>query len=132
MIEDSGGLYRNEWKLPDTLIETARYLRKHQTEAEELLRELLRNRQLNGYKFRRQHPVRPGFILDFYCAQKKLAVELDGKYHESDEQQMAGEERTEILNQKDIEVIRFRNEEVLGHPEQVLEEISVTLDQDWS
>lgn len=132
MLKDSGNSYRANSKLPDSLIETARYLRKHQTEAEELLWELLRNRQLNGYKFRRQHPVKPGFVLDFYCARRKLAVEVDGAYHDSHQQQLADEERTEILNKKDIEVVRFYNVQVLKNPKNVLQEIADRLDSEPS
>jgi len=57
--------------------EKAKELRTNQTAAEELLWKKLRNKQLNGFKFRRQHPLMQ-FIADFYCYEKKLVVELDG------------------------------------------------------
>jgi very-short-patch-repair endonuclease len=72
------------------VIELARELRKNSTTAEKLLWEELRNRQLNGAKFYRQHPLiyeedrgnLHFFIADFYCAEHKLVIELDGKIHE--------------------------------------------------
>jgi len=129
LVNDDGrGPYRTDWTLPDSLVETARHLRKNQTEAEDLLWELLRNKQLNGYKFRRQHPIKPGFVLDFYCAKEKLTIEIDGEYHNSEDQKYADEERTAILEDKGIDVIRFQNSEVLEQTEQVLQEIADTLD----
>ncbi|NBB76739.1 MAG: DUF559 domain-containing protein, partial [Bacteroidetes bacterium] len=116
-----------DWKLPDELIKNARYLRKNQTDAEEYLWQLLRNRQFYGYKFRRQHPIKPGFILDFYCAKEKLAVELDGSIHDNKEQKLSDEERTQILNEKDIQVIRFKNEEVLNDSKQILQSLAGAL-----
>jgi len=129
LVNDDGrGPYRTDWTLPDSLVETARHLRKNQTEAEDLLWELLRNKQLNGYKFRRQHPIKPGFVLDFYCVKEKLTIEIDGEYHNSEDQKYADEERTAILEDKGIDVIRFQNSEVLEQTEQVLQEIADTLD----
>ncbi|MGE5599382.1 MAG: endonuclease domain-containing protein, partial [Bacteroidota bacterium] len=61
--------------LPPQLLQRCRELRQSATDAEQLLWELIRNRQLLGAKFRRQHPVGP-FILDFYCHEAKLAIEL--------------------------------------------------------
>ncbi len=110
-------------KLPEELLKKARYLRKNQTEAEELLWQLLRNRQLANKKFRRQHPIREGFILDFYCHAEKLAVEVDGGYHKSENQQKADAERTGELNQMGIRIIRFTNKQVLEETEKVLKEI---------
>jgi len=66
------------------LIEFARLLRQTATDAESLMWACLRDRRMNGRKFRRQHPVDP-YILDFYCARLKLGVELDGGQHNSDE-----------------------------------------------
>ena len=66
--------------LPKAMLNLARELRRSQTDAEELLWGLLRNRRLGGYKFRRQQ-VLGHFILDFYCPQVRLAIELDGGGH---------------------------------------------------
>ncbi|HKJ45728.1 MAG TPA: DUF559 domain-containing protein, partial [Balneolales bacterium] len=116
-------------KLPEELIIAARDLRKRQTNAEEYLWQLLRNKQLNGFKFRRQHPVKEGFILDFYCHKARLGVELDGGYHEEKNQKIADARRTEFLNELGISIIRFKNEEVLDDTESVLQRIAQALTQ---
>lgn len=68
------------YSAPPYAFERARELRMNMTQAEEILWEHLKKKQLNGYKFRRQHPVFK-FIVDFYCHKAKLVVELDGEYH---------------------------------------------------
>ena len=90
-------------------IVAARQLRRDATTAEALLWEALRDRRLDGLKFRRQHPVRP-FVLDFFCPACKLAIELDGDIH--DDQREQDEARTEYLVSLGYRVIRFNNEEV--------------------
>jgi very-short-patch-repair endonuclease len=96
-------------------------LREAMTPAEQVLWEVLRARQLNGLKFRRQHPVGQ-FILDFYCPLYKLVVELDGGIHETQCEQDAA--RTEHLEAHGYHVIRFCNEEVLDNLPSVLERIA--------
>ncbi|MDR1761085.1 MAG: DUF559 domain-containing protein [Bacteroidales bacterium] len=113
-----------EVQLPPQLLANARDLRKNQTEAEKFLWQILRNRQLNNLKFRRQHPLCVGFILDFYCAEAKLGIELDGGYHNSAEQQAHDDERTKIINEYGINIIRFTNEEVLQDVENTLKKIA--------
>lgn len=61
-------------------LELCRDFRKNPTKAEACLWEILRSKQLEGYKFRRQHPMK-GYILDFYCPELKLAIEVDGQIH---------------------------------------------------
>jgi very-short-patch-repair endonuclease len=100
----------------------ARRMRRNMTPAEKKLWEALRGKQLGGLKFRAQHPVGP-FILDFYCPACRLAVELDGGVHE--DQTAHDEARTQQLNDYGYNVIRFRNEEVLGDLPSVLERILV-------
>ena len=95
-------------------------LRRNQTPTEKALWELLRNRQLAGMKFRRQHSVGP-FVLDFYCAQFRLAVELDGQSHV--DRQEYDLRRTAWLNAVGISVVRFQNEDVVMNVDKVLEEI---------
>ncbi len=95
-------------------------MRKDSTDAESYLWQLLRDRRLCGYKFRRQHPV-GRYILDFYCEQAKLAIELDGGQHQ--EQDAYDDQRTAQLNSAGIKVIRFWDNEILTQPEQVLEDI---------
>ncbi len=110
--------------VPENLIKAARQLRQKQTPSEELLWQLLRKRQLLGAKFRRQHPLKEGVILDFYCAQHHLAIEVDGGYHNKVEQRLKDAARTADLNERGILVIRFANEDVLNNTERVLIEIT--------
>jgi very-short-patch-repair endonuclease len=102
------------------LLERARELRKNAAQAEQILWHALRNRQLNGLKFRRQHPI-GRFILDFYCPEKRLAVEIDGGQHAEPEQRMYDEARTAALAKQGITVLRFRNDEIINHLEGVLQ-----------
>jgi very-short-patch-repair endonuclease len=104
----------------------ARQNRKQQTKAEEILWDKLRNGKILGYKFRRQHPIYD-FIADFYCASCSLVVEIDGAYHEVTDQAAYDRERTFILNEINVKVIRFTNKEVLENIDFVLEEISKQL-----
>jgi very-short-patch-repair endonuclease len=100
--------------------EAARKLRKNLTPAESRLWEFLRNKQLEGLRFRCQHPV-GRFILDFYCPSCKLVVEIDGEVHQFQEDY--DEARTEKLNQYGYKVLRFTNEQVMNHLSEVLAEI---------
>jgi len=108
--------------IPSELLIFARQLRKGQTDAEKLLWYLLRGRRLCGFKFRRQYPI-CGYILDFYCHDAGLAVELDGAGHNYEEQRLYDEERTKVLKAANIRVVRFWNNDVLNSVEDVLEEI---------
>jgi very-short-patch-repair endonuclease len=74
----------------------ARILRRNQNDVEGLVWQYLADRRLGGYKFRRQHPIKD-YILDFYCAEKKLAIELDGAQHAFPFQMIADKKRTNIL-----------------------------------
>jgi len=104
------------------LYEYARDLRKDETIAEELLWKRIRNKQMAGLKFRRQHPL-DKFIADFYCHEKNLVIELDGSIHDDSEQKQADEGRTYELDELGIKVIRFRNEEVIENIEKVIKTI---------
>jgi very-short-patch-repair endonuclease len=97
-------------------------LRRNQTDAERKLWNAIRNRQLLGLKFIRQYSV-GNYILDFYCSEKRLAIELDGGQHADEENKKADDERTAYLNQQDIKVIRFWNNDVLQNIEGVGESI---------
>ena len=108
--------------LPSHLLNIARELRIKQTDAETLLWHFLRNRDFCGFKFRRQHPV-SGYILDFYCNEAKLAIELDRSGHADDERRLYDVERTRVLEGAGIKVLRFWNDEVLKNLEAVLEAI---------
>ena len=85
-------------------------LRNHSTPAEAILWRMLKGKQIAGLKFRCQHSVGP-YVLDFYCPQIKLAIELDGEVH--NRQQDYDEQRSYFLNRvDDIEVLRFENRTV--------------------
>jgi ATP-dependent DNA helicase RecG len=99
--------------------------KKKNTQAETILWECLRNKNLN-HKFRRQHII-DMFIVDFICLEKKLIVEVDGGYHNTAEQKEADELRTQILNEIGFKVIRFTNEEVIGNIDDVIKKINETL-----
>lgn len=97
--------------------EVVRRLRKEQTAAENEFWNIVRNRKVLGKKFLRQHPIlfdyknqERMFIADFYCAEKRLIVEIDGGVHER--QKNYDELRTFLLSQLGYRVIRFKNEEV--------------------
>jgi len=98
----------------------AKELRRNLTSAEAILWSHLRNRQLGGLKFRRQHPIGP-FIADFYCAEKRLIVEVDGDIHNLQMEQ--DQARTSQFESYGYYVIRFRNEQVEQELESVLEAI---------
>lgn len=110
------------------IVENAKLLRKNQTEAEQKLWRYLRNRNLDGFKFRRQHYIRH-YIVDFYCAEKMLSIELDGGIHKNKEVVIYDKSRTEYLEQLGIKEIRFKNEEVLTNVFTVLEKIRTTLNE---
>ncbi len=97
-------------------------LRNNLTPAEATLWKYLQRSQLDGRKFRRQHSV-GNYILDFYCPQEKLCVELDGAAHFTDQGVAYDNERTAYLNSLDIQVIRFENKWVFERLEEVLNEI---------
>ena len=98
----------------------ARELRQSQTTAENVLWYHLRRRNLNGHYFRRQHPIGK-FIVDFYCAEKKLIVEIDGDVHAF--QKNYDTARTEWLHTHGYHIIRFSNQQVLKETQTVLEKI---------
>ena len=100
--------------------------KKNPTEAETILWNNLRNKELDGYKFRRQHVI-DRFIADFVCLSKKLIVEVDGKIHTVPEVQVSDRQRTEILEGLGFKVIRFTNEQIYNDIEGVLEAIGKTL-----
>jgi very-short-patch-repair endonuclease len=105
----------------------ARYLRKEETKAEQILWKKLRNKNL-GLRWRRQHPI-DMYILDFYAPEVKLAIELDGSVHQTKESREYDETRTNYLKFKDIKVIRFWNSEVEKDLENVLNKIKEKIKQ---
>src|SRR5262245_40156053 len=89
-------------------IQHARQFRKGGTWAERLMWHWLRNRRFTGYKFRRQHPL-GDYILDFFCEEAGLNIELDGSQHGFPDQRNHDEEREEILKSRGIKTLRFWN-----------------------
>lgn len=102
----------------------ARQLRREQTDAEQTLWARLRDRQLCGAKFRRQHPIGP-FVTDFCCPKRKLVVELDGGQHA--EEIAADQKRSRFLEAQGYRVLRFWNNDVLSDTASVLERIAEVL-----
>jgi len=98
----------------------AKKLRKNLTVQEKALWVRLRNRQQNGKHFRRQHPYNI-YILDFYCFESSLAIEIDGKIHLK--QKVYDQERTKFLESSGLKVLRFKNEDIDQRLEWVIEEI---------
>ena len=109
------------------LYQYGRELRQESTEAEKLLWAELRNRKLNGWKFRRQHPL-DKFIVDFYCNEKKLVVELDGSVHSEKINKEYDEARTAMLSGLNVIVLRFKNEEVVNDIKDTLKKIREVAD----
>ena len=92
-------------------IERARQLRHELTPHERQAWEILRNRRLLGFKFRRQHIV-CGFIVDFYCDELRLAIEIDGRVHLDPERAQYDAARTERMEMDGVMVVRIRNDDV--------------------
>lgn len=90
----------------------ARILRQDMTEAERQIWQILRSRQIQGRKFRRQVPIGP-YIADFVCHEARLIVEIDGGQHDGSSRREA--RRTEFLEKEGYRVLRFWNDEVLSN-----------------
>ncbi|UCF85240.1 MAG: endonuclease domain-containing protein, partial [Desulfobacteraceae bacterium] len=101
--------------------------RRNMTDVEKMLWRFLRDRQLCGYKFRRQHSIGP-FIVDFVCLEKKLIVEVDGGQHSK--QLEVDSKRSDYLKERGYRVLRFWNNEVLEENESVLNIILSSLVED--
>lgn len=109
--------------------QTVRSLRKNQTKAEAVLWKYLRNRQFYGKKFVRQYPVQFEYmqqsrfvVVDFYCHEEKLAIEVDGPIHDGIKE--FDNYRGALLLQKDVRVIRFTNDEILKNIPCVLKKLN--------
>lgn len=97
-------------------------LRNNATDAEKRLWLFLKDKQLKGRKFTRQHSIGK-YIVDFYCSQEQLIIELDGEHHKELDQKKSDEERTKYFESIFKHVIRFDNSEVLFDTDKVLREI---------
>ncbi|MCX7006321.1 MAG: endonuclease domain-containing protein [Kiritimatiellaeota bacterium] len=105
----------------------ARVLRRQMTSAEKVLWFKLRNRKPAGAKFRRQQPFGP-YVLDFYCAEHKLNVELDGGQHDLPEQREHDRRRADFLAREGVTTLRFWNSQIRKNLEGVLVKIRMTLE----
>ena len=106
--------------------ERSRALRKNATDAELVLWHHIRRRQLNGHRFRRQQPIGP-YIVDFYCFERQLIIEVDGGQHT--ERQDYDQKRTLWLEQNGLRVMRVWNHDVMNQLDTVLEAILEALEQ---
>jgi len=104
------------------VVQAAREARRKLTPAEQKLWEAIRGRKLAGLKFRRQHPY-GRFILDAFCVEHQLEIEVDGGIHLTPDQFAYDNVRTEYLTLHGIRVLRFTNEQVLDHLDEVLNDI---------
>ena len=99
--------------------EICRQLRMHPTRTEDLLWHALRDRKLAGLKFLRQHPFGPS-IVDFYCHEKRLVVEVDGGIHNNKDIQEYDQNRQELIEKYGVKFCRCTAEQVENEPEEVL------------
>ena len=97
-------------------------LRNNATSAEACLWRALKGKQIDGLKFRRQFGFGP-YVLDFYCPEIRLCIELDGEIHKSYDIEMYDIARTEFLRKNNVKVIRFDNDVVFRNTEGIIEEI---------
>ncbi len=100
-------------------IETIRLLRQRKTRAENLLWQNLRSRKLSGFKFLRQHPI-GGYVVDFYCHEAKIVIEVDGSIHDDAEISERDDRRVQFFEQIELTVVRFSNRDVLAQTSEVL------------
>ena len=110
--------------------ERQRLVRGSPTEAEKSVWRVLRRKQFCGLKFRRQHGIGL-YIVDFYCDQLKLAIEIDGSVHDTLEARGYDDERTQYLESAGYRVLRFRNSEVIQDLKNILERIQAKV-RVWS
>jgi very-short-patch-repair endonuclease len=121
-------IYKSRFSLTSTKTTRARTLRRNMTIAEKRLWSHLRNSQLQNLAFRRQHPVGP-YVLDFYCPEIQLGIELDGGQHGFESGLVADKKRTQWLEQQGINIIRFWNNEVLQNIEGALYVLGLEIEE---
>ena len=112
-------------------VQHARKFRKRATDAEKRLWSALRNRQVAGLKFRRQHTL-GSRVIDFYCHEAKLAIELDGSGHAGRLQRERDLDREIELHEQGIRTLRFDNADILTNLDGVLNAIIYSIDPDRS
>ena len=109
-------------KLDPQLLEFAKTMRSNATDAEHLMWQLLRAKRFMNLKFRRQYVIAP-YIVDFYCHELGLVIELDGSQHGTDDAIEYDAERTRFLEALDLKVVRYWNHDVLSRMDVVLEDL---------
>ena len=97
-------------------------LRNNATAPEAILWRILKGKQIEGLKFRRQFGLGP-YVLDFYCPEIRLCIELDGDVHKSFEQAQYDEERSRFINESNIKVLRFEKDVVYRNANAIVEAI---------
>ena len=123
-MNDKGHEYNNP-----NLLSKRKDLRSNSTSAESTLWNLLKGKQVMGMKFRRQHSVGP-YILDFYCPQIRLCIELDGHEHFTSVGDAQDDIRTEyLLRYHGIQTLRFENSDIFNHTEGVIGIIGETIQE---
>ena len=108
-------------------VPTARQLRRVPTRTEHLLWQQLRDRRFRGLKFRRQHPVGT-LVLDFYCEETRLCIEVDGAVHKTPEVMRRDSDRDAALADLDIRVLRIHDDDITSNLDDVLKRIGDTVD----
>ena len=106
--------------------QNAKALRKPLTPAEELFWKIVRNLNLLGLKFRRQHPIGP-FIADFYCHELKLVVEIDGDVHDLEDVKQYDVQRENYIKELGLKVLRFQNGDVFKNAHLIEEALRVVM-----
>ena len=109
-------------KLDPQLLIFAKTMRTNATDAENLMWQILRAKRFMNLKFRRQHVIAP-YIVDFYCHELGLVIELDGSQHGTDDGKEYDAERTKFLEALGLTVVRYWNHDVLGQMDVVLEDL---------
>jgi len=133
MTQDIRNIGRDRISWRELIKAHVREMRRNQTDAEAIVWELVRNRKIMGKKFLRQHPIiysfykRPlYFVADFYCAEARLILEIDGSIHATQEEYDM--QRDFVLKQKELRVLRIKNEECKDI-EQVRQKIIMALER---
>jgi very-short-patch-repair endonuclease len=120
MKQTSGVIFLQ--RINDAKLNHARETRKNMTPAEHALWQELRRKKLDGLKFRRQQIIE-GFIVDFFCQELKLVIEVDGDIHSTTKQSQIDKHRCNVFKQRGLTEIRFANNEILDRMSDVLEKI---------
>lgn len=100
----------------------AKALRRNETLSEKKLWEIVRNGNINGLKFRRQHAL-ANYIADFYCHELRLVIEIDGDIHDRNDVKMNDERRTARIMEFGVKVMRYKNEDVFFHSDYIVHDI---------